>query len=278
LRYDDLDLVTVSGAKTTTNSVAGHDEGAVSPRVALRYDATRKLALRVSTGEGFRGPYLNELVRGFNVGKIVEAPNPDLVPERSTSYSAGLDYLIGAGRLSFDAIETHVKDAIAFVTFSPTLMMRENLTSTQTESETLAYAAPVGSCARLRVSGTTQTPRVTSGPAGTVGQQLAFVPKESANVGLDASGHGALGYSLDGSYVGQTYADSLEQEPLGAALLFGATLRATTRSGTSFELTGDNLTHQAYLTSIDRYGPPFAIALHARVPLGNVAAQASGCR
>jgi outer membrane receptor protein involved in Fe transport len=278
LRYDDLALETVSASGTRAQTVAGHDEGAISPRAALRYDATHRLVVRISAGDGFRGPYLNELVRGYNIGAVAYAPNPHLVPERSTSYSAGLDYLLGAGRLSFDAIETHVNDAIGFLTMSPTLMERGNIDRTQTDSETLAYAQTVGACSRVRISGTTQTPRVTNGPPGTIGRQLAFVPKESADVGLDGGGRGALGYSFDGSYVGQTYADSLEREPLGAALLFGATLRATTRSGTVFELWGDNLTHQAYLTSIDRYGPPLGVSLHVRIPIGSAPPSAPQCR
>jgi outer membrane cobalamin receptor len=275
LRYDDLSLINTGQA---TQNVAGHDEGAISPRVALRYDLTKQVALRVSGGDGFRGPFLNELVRGFNVGKIFEAPNPDLVPERSRSYSAGLDELIGSrGRLSFDLVQTNVTDAIAFVTVTPTLMKRENIDRTQTESETLSYAQALGTCSRVRVSGTTQTPEVTAGPAGTIGKQLAFIPKASADVGLDAGSRGPLSYSLDGAYVGQTYADSLQQEPLGAALLFGATLRATTKSGTSFELTGDNLTRQVYLTSVDRLGPPQTVSLHVEVPIGPAATEGT-CR
>lgn len=277
LRYDDLELIDTG---QPTQNVAGHDEGAISPRVALRYDLTRQLAVRVSGGGGFRGPYLNELVRGFNVGKIFEGPNPDLVPERSRSYAAGLDDLIGSrGRLSFDVIQTNVTDAIAFVTLSPTLMKRENIDHTQTESETLTYAQQVGTCSRIRVSGTAQTPQVTEGPPGTVGKQLAFVPKASADVGVDAGSRGPLSYSIDGAYVGQTYADSLQQEPLGAALLFGATLRATTNSGTTFELTGENLTRQVYLTSVDRLGPPQTVSFHIEVPFGPSAIKAeSACR
>jgi outer membrane receptor protein involved in Fe transport len=270
LRYDDLSLLRVSGtpAVTTISSVAGHDEGAISPRVALRYDVGSRLAARVSSGGGFRGPYLNELVRGFNVGAVFDAPNPHLVPERSRTDDAGLDYLVGEGRIALDVFATHVDDAIAFVTISKTEMMRENLSRTQTNGETLTYAQPVGPCARLRVSGTSQTPRVTSGPPGTVGKQLELVPNDSVDVGLDAAGHGPLSYSVDGSYLGQTYADSLQAEPLGRALLFGATVRATTASGTTFTLVGENLTHQLYLTNVNRYGPPLTVSLHVAVPLG----------
>ena len=175
--------------------------------------------------------------------------------------------------------QTNVHDAIDFVTLSKTLMKRENVDRTQTNGETLTYAQAVGTCARVRVSGTSQNPRITSGPPGSVGKQLSYVPNRSASVGLDTSGPGPLSFSVDSSYVGQTYADELETEPLGAALLFGGSIRATTASGVSFELTGDNLTHQSYLSTIDRYGPPLTVLFKIGVPIGAVAERraASGC-
>jgi hypothetical protein len=69
----------------------------------------------------------------------------------------------------------------------------------------------------------------------------------------------------------------LQEEPLGAALLFGGTIRATTASGTTFELVGDNLTHQTYLSSIDRYGPPLTISLHVGLPIGGPASHPASC-
>jgi outer membrane receptor protein involved in Fe transport len=280
LRYDDLALVNANTAPATgftRTAVPGHTVGAISPRVALRFDLGSRLALRAASGDGFRGPYLNELVRGFNVGKIVMAPNPSLTPERSRTDSAGLDYLIGAGRLAFDAVQIRVRDAIAYATLSPTLMQQSNLDRTQTESYTLSYAAPLGACSRVRVSGTTQRPLISSGPPGTAGMQLAYVPSRSADIGIDAAGHGPLGFSFDGSYVGQTYADNAQQQPLGAALLFGATVRATTVAGTTFALVADNLTRQAYLSSIDRYGPPQTIALRIGIPLGGAPRASGAC-
>jgi outer membrane receptor protein involved in Fe transport len=271
-RYDDLAIVTETTATPAPivhdTRVTGHDNGAISPRAALRYDLTPKLAVRVSSGGGFRSPYLNELVRSYNVAAVVMAPNPNLVPERSITSVGGLDYAFGPGRLAFDVTETRVHDAIDFVTLSPTLMMRENVDHTQTNGETLTYTQDVGPCSRLRVSGTSQNARITSGPPGTAGKQLSYVPDRSASVGLDATGPGPLSYSLDSSYIGQTYADELETEPLGAALLFGGTIRATTASGTTFEVTGDNLTAQRYLSTIDRYGPPLTVLFKVKVPLG----------
>lgn len=278
VRYDDLALETIAKGKTTAQAVPGHDENAVSPRVALRYDVSSRVALRLSSGGGFRAPYLNELVRGFNVGAVVMAPNPGLVPERSRTDGAGLDVLLGSGRLAFDVTQTHVTDAIAFRTITPTLMRRENIDRTQTNGETLTFVQPLSTCTRLRLSGTSQYARVTSGPADIIGKRLAIVPERSANIGIDAAGAGPLGFSVDGSYVGQTYYDDRNTQPLGAALLFGATARATLKSGTTIALVGDNLTHQQYLSSIDRYGEPLTVALRVDVPIGGARSTVAACK
>jgi iron complex outermembrane receptor protein len=277
VRYDDLALESIAKGKTTSQSVSGHAEGAVSPRVALRYDVAPRVALRLSSGGGFRAPYLNELVRGFNVGAVVMAPNPNLVPERSRTDDAGIDLLLGSGRLAFDVTQTRVTDAIAFRTISPTLMRRENIDRTQTNGETLTFAQPLSACTRLRLSGTSQYARVTSGPAAVVGKRLALVPERSATLGIDGAGGGPLGFSVDSSYVGQTYYDDLQTQPLGAALLVGATVRATTKSGATFSLIGDNLTHQRYLSSIDRYGEPLTVALRVGIPIGSQRLTSSRC-
>lgn len=283
IHYENLALVSITSSApapptVTQSDVAGRDEGALSPRAALRYTLGPALALRVSSGGGFRAPYLNELVRGFNVGSVVMAPNPFLVPERSRTDTAGLDLLLGGtrGRLALDVIETHVNDAIAFTTITPTLMQRRNVARTLTDSQTLSYAQQVARCTRVRASATTQYARIVSGPAASVGKRLAFVPERSLAVGLDHTGPGPLAYAFEASYVGQTFADDLERLPLGAALLASATIRVTTASGITFGLSGENLTHQQYLSSTDRYGQPLGVALRVGFPLGP-AAPAAPC-
>ncbi|GAC1491831.1 MAG: hypothetical protein NVS1B2_03890 [Vulcanimicrobiaceae bacterium] len=280
IRYENLDLVNVPAtpAPVVTSHVGLREAGAVSPRVALRYDLSRALALRVSSGGGFRAPYLNELVRGFNIGAVVMAPNPDLVPERSRTDGIGLDALFdgGRGRLTFDVTQTHVTNAIAFTTIGPTLMQRRNTARVQTDGQTLTLAQRVGPCTRLRASATTQYARTTASPGAAAGKRLAFVPEQSATFGVDAAGPGTLAGSVDVAYVGQTFADDLERQPLGAVLLVAATVRATTASGTSFSLIGENLTHQQYLSSLDRFGPPLGVAFRVGIPIGATPPPAPG--
>ena len=82
-------LVDVTGKVTTITDAPARDDAAVSPRLALRYDVSPAVALRASSGAGFRAPYLNELVRGFQVGAVRMAPNPALVPERARTEARG---------------------------------------------------------------------------------------------------------------------------------------------------------------------------------------------
>jgi len=268
------DRVASYGLRTLTGTTAlnppDRAADALSPRVALRYDLTPALALRASAGAGFRAPYLNELVRGFQIGKTVFAPNPNLVPERSASAGAGLDYLIGAGRLTLSVSSVRVHDAIAFETLSPTLQMRANVARTRTDGAMLAYALAVGPCARVRASGTTQYARVAAGPVPLLGKRLAFVPERSADVGIEGD-VGSIGAAADVAFLGQTYADDLNTQPLGAVTLVGFKVGVPVGAGATLSLSGSNVTNRSYLSSQDRLGPPSTYALSLHVPIGPAA-------
>ncbi|MGP6155955.1 MAG: TonB-dependent receptor plug domain-containing protein [Vulcanimicrobiaceae bacterium] len=272
-RYDNVAftngqlLASKSGGNTVTTAPA-RDNGAVSPRAALRYDLSPNVALRLSGGAGFRAPYLNELVRGYFIGSTQYAPNIALVPERSYTNSVGIDVLGGTrSHLSLDTFETKVSDGIDFQTISPTLQQRANVDHTRTDGTTLTYTQTVGPCTRLRASGTTQYARIVQGPPGTDGKRLQLVPNEVATLGADFVGRGVQ-YSVAATYSGQIYNDDLNTQPLGASLLFDARATVPLNSGASFWLAWQNVTHQYYLTSIDRVGPPSAVSVRFTLPLG----------
>jgi len=271
-RYDDVAfkdgvLVNVSRGVATTTDAAARTDAAVSPRAALRYDLSPNVALRASSGGGFRAPFLNELVRGFQIGSVVMAPNPALVPERSRGDGIGIDVASRTSRFAFDVTRTRVNDAIAFVTLSPVLQQRRNVAHTATDGAAVTYATLLGPCTRLRASGQTQYARVTGGPPAIVGKRLAYVPDREATLGIDAQG-GAARYGLDASFLGAAFADDLNTQPLGSALLIGARVTAPLGGGATLTLSAENLTNRLYLSSQDRLGPPASVMLRLAVPLG----------
>jgi vitamin B12 transporter len=77
-----------------------------SPRGTIAWK-TGPWKLRASGGTGFRAPSVGELFYPFS-------GNPDLKPERSTSWDAGADYDLAGGRLSASVFWTDFRDLIVF--------------------------------------------------------------------------------------------------------------------------------------------------------------------
>jgi vitamin B12 transporter len=77
-----------------------------SPRGTIAWK-TGPWKLRASGGTGFRAPSVGELFYPFS-------GNPDLKPERSTSWDAGADYDLVGGRLSASVFWTDFRDLIVF--------------------------------------------------------------------------------------------------------------------------------------------------------------------
>lgn len=265
----------VAGARADAVTFSRTDN-AVSPRLAARYDLSPELAIRASHGSGFRAPFLNELVRGYFIGNVDFEPNPLLVPERSQTTSAGFDWYERTRRISADVFDTRVNDAIAFRTIDATHQMRSNLEHAQTDGATLTLTQALGGCSRVSVSATRQNARVTGDVPAVTGKRLAYVPDASGTLAVDgAIGRIAAGMTL--SYLGQTYADDLNTQPLGTAVLLGARIRIPLNARAALTISADNLTDAHYLSSIDRFGPPSTISAGLSAPLGPVHPSAGGC-
>jgi hypothetical protein len=72
-----------------------------------------------------------------------------------------------------------------------------------------------------------------------------------------------------------TWADDLNQQPLGSAVTAGVHVIVPLQAGARLTLNADNVTDARYLSSIDRYAPPQVISLALSAPIG--AAQAPVC-
>lgn len=279
-RFEALAGARVDWLGTYNEVVSGKPQpnvatSAISPRVAFRYDVSPSLALRASSGAGFRPPFLNELVRGFFVGNVAMLPNPSLVPERSVTNSAGLDWIAPRSRFAIDTFNTFVSDAIVFRTIDPAHQIRSNIGDTQTNGYIVSYTLSVGPCSRISAWGSSQYARVMAGPQQDLGKRLPYVPAQSAS--LDYTGEiGRTGVGLSVSYLGQTYADDLNTQPLGTAIVPGITIRAPFENGAALVLSAQNFTDKQYLSSIDRFGPPGTISLGLALPIGGSTQGSSG--
>lgn len=81
-------------------------------RVGASYTLNEWLKLRAAVGTGYRTPTADELSGYFDNGFLKIVGNPDLDPEKSTTYEAGLDISKGSLKAGIDYFYTHYKDRI----------------------------------------------------------------------------------------------------------------------------------------------------------------------
>lgn len=262
-------LATIAGVRydaIATNALGRRDAAALSPRVALRYDASPATALRAAYGTGLRAPFLNELVRSFRIGTTQFRGNTALVPERSRSAQLGFDVAGRASRFALDYTATRVSDAIGFRTIAADVQQRSNLGHTAGDAYTAEYERGTA-CTRVRAFATAQRSRVVDGTPAQRGKRLAYVPDSAASLSVERTVH-ALTAAFDVSYSGPAFADDLERQPLGSAVVVGARLTLSAADGTALSLAIDNFADRVYLTSVDRLGPPSSVTLRLSVPVG----------
>jgi vitamin B12 transporter len=86
LRYDDftVEIIEPAGNKESIDNF--------SPRVGAAYLITDSTKVRVNYGEAFSVPSAKELAYDYTAHSTHYVGNPDLKPEKSQTYEAGIDY------------------------------------------------------------------------------------------------------------------------------------------------------------------------------------------
>jgi len=106
-RYDVINTFDGSALDTDVDAARmAYDDQThhnVSPRLGLVYHPDQATTLRASVGRAFQAPNLYNLYRTWKYYSTTYAGNPDLDPERLTSYEVGVDRTFGSrilGRLT----------------------------------------------------------------------------------------------------------------------------------------------------------------------------------
>jgi outer membrane receptor for ferrienterochelin and colicins len=95
-------------------------EGVLSPRLALKVEASPNMAIRTSFGTGFRVPYgFSEDLHLCSGSPRVFKPST-LKPERSVSGNLSIDYAEESYSWAINVFRTNLQDTIAFEDVSPT--------------------------------------------------------------------------------------------------------------------------------------------------------------
>jgi outer membrane cobalamin receptor len=259
LRGDDIDTHAEALKEGTVDQTAG----AISPRVALAY-LSGDFTLRAYEGGGFRAPFLNELVRSYRIGATEYLSNLNLLPERSSAGGVGVDYAHGPLRVALDLQSTGVSDALDFKTIATNVEMRSNVGKTRTDAASLIVSRSAG-CNRYDVQYGDRDARVTADDdQALIGKRLTYVPAQTASLGWTRTTQTQVSVRVE--YLGKTYADDLNAEPLGTAGLLDVSYAVPAGRESTLSIGASNATGAHYLTSPDRQGPPSNVWL--RLNLG----------
>lgn len=110
--------------------------GATTGNAAWGWNLSEALQVRLSWGEGFRAPNFNELY--YPDGGFGYAGNPDLRPESSETWEAGLAYRPAQGhQVGLSAYRSRVRDLIAFA--APLTNNAININRAELEGVELEY-------------------------------------------------------------------------------------------------------------------------------------------
>ncbi|MCI5212367.1 MAG: TonB-dependent receptor, partial [Candidatus Electrothrix sp. ATG2] len=106
LRYDSYEVEVVEPAGRNTD--ADH----FTPKVGLSWMVTEQLKLRAQYAQAFMMPSADQLAADFDRFGTRTVGNPDLDPETSSTYEAGMDYRRNSFKAGLTYFHTDFEDKI----------------------------------------------------------------------------------------------------------------------------------------------------------------------
>lgn len=196
-----------------------------SPKLGLVYKANEQLVFRTSIGKAFRTPEIYDLYKdwwgsasgtGANKQRKHYIPNPDLKPEKSTSYDFGIDYQISKDFFSsINFFQSDVSDMIASVdTPTGTIIDGAKIINTtkintgkgKIKGFEIGLNKKISNDWNSFFNYTYTDAKITDNPTdrSIEGSRVQYVPKESWNLGFTHSSEKWEG-SLIGNYVSDVF-------------------------------------------------------------------------
>ena len=237
-------------------SFASRGGSTVSPRTGASFYFNDELTFRGSFYRSFRAPTLNELYRGFRVGKVVTIANEKLQPESLNGFEAGLDWDLGtkvSGQLT--AFWNQLDQAVSNITIktSPSIITRQRRNVGQIKARGLdanlswqmnhswnlngAYLLADSTFGRF-----TENPFVES-------NRLPQVPRHRATGSISYQNNSFFDAFLLARFVGLQFDDDLNQHPMGNYMLLNLNLSRRLHPNVVVSFSVENLLNRNYLVS-----------------------------
>jgi len=211
----------------------------VSPRAAVRYQATNWVSVFGDIGSGFRAPTLNELYRQFRVGTVLTTANDQLGPERLLGGEAGIS-LAPVRNLTIrttwyrNQVTNPVSNVTLTVAGANVTQQRQNLGETRIWGLQNDLEYRVGSSFRFAAAYLYNQATVTDGGAANaalVGKFLPQVPAHRGSIRASYSNPKYLSIAADVQFYGMQFDDDQNVRAIPALALTAAGLAVTTDPG-----------------------------------------------
>ena len=213
----------------------------LSPKISGLYKIGADTRLKASVGRGYRAPTVNELYwrDAYTIG------NPDLKPEESFSYDAGIQQDIGKrSTIGVGLFQSHVKKLISWFDDGQGLYKAENVNDAFIQG----LEAELNVWFTDQISGalnyTLLDARDSSGEYD--GEALIYRPKNK--IGASLGYQVACGFKLNfnADYTGRVYTDRDNTQELGGFFTLGAYAAQTLCKGVEIFARGDNILNRQY--------------------------------
>ena len=193
------------------NQYATRDKSAFSPKASVVYRAAPTTVLRGSVGQAFVPPTLSAMYSTWvsSSGKVYES-NPDLKPERTTSWELGAEHSLRPGTtVRATYYENYLTDLIYSSDVSATLNVKRNAGKAEVKGVELELRQKLWANITAFANFTYNHAVITQNSAlpETEGKKMTYTPAQQFNIGVqgrDGPWHG----SIIGRYVGDVYANA----------------------------------------------------------------------
>ncbi|MFA7060958.1 MAG: TonB-dependent receptor [Pedobacter sp.] len=179
-----------------------------SPKGAFVYKPFDQTTLKISGGKAFRAPTAYDLYRTWTTSSgITYAGNPDLKPETTLSWDAGVTQGLWDGaKVSATYYENYISDMIYSASTTATLKDKVNAGKAESKGVELEAEQNFGQLLRLFANYTYSDATIKENSAAptSVGKRMTDVPEHLFNVGADME-YGDFGAVATGRYVGKRY-------------------------------------------------------------------------
>lgn len=242
-----------------------------SPRLGLRYFLTNKTSFYASLSEGFRAAPLDDLTRTGFMRLGFKLANPEIGPERISSYEFGCDFSPNSNiSISPSIYYSQGTDFLYFVATEDSLwgrkpiFKRENITEVEIMGAEMEVACRLHSTLRLLWHMTLNSSRIVkfSEQPDLEGNYLTLSPKGQSGLKVQWQ-LGALSLNLNLQYKGSQFTDDNNNIELAAYQLVHLRGNYSFNQNLHLGISMENLTNVRYLENVERLSPGRIIQIQA---------------